>query len=482
MKAFRPRLLVGTTLAVVLVGATIATSALATPAGSGLAAIVGRTTSQPNLSVLLAGYSDFWTASGRGDLHGTVVDTTILQHDDELAVWINQHATPTQQFHALQDAQYDDDGVTYDQSITISTGLGSLLGPAYVAGRRSGRLPLTAALLNSSNGTSGAFVTTGTPKQFFGHPRPFLPSDPSTPAVAGDVIGCLPAVVNASSQRDIRLGQPYADARGDLDITRVAPTVDTTHQFSPNDVRLDAQYGATSICGSGSFPSGHTTTAYEAAITLATLLPELAPELLARASENGNDRIVLGVHSPLDIVGGRISGEAAVAARWSDAAYRTSTLEPARAELLSYLRAATGHSLAWNVAHQAPYQADPYGGARMPGGTAQIVTDRASALAVFTERLTYGFPASGRPGRAASVPAGASNLLLTTFPTLTDAQRSAVLAQTEIASGSPLDQTGSANGSWQRLNLAAAMSSTVKLVGGQVQVVGTGGTAKVVRG
>jgi hypothetical protein len=262
---------------------------------------------------------------------------------------------------------------------------------------------------------------------------------------------------------------------------RVPATRDTTHQFSPNDVLLDAQYGTTGLCGSGSFPSGHTTTAYEAGITLATLLPELAPEILARASESGNSRVVLGVHYPLDIVGGRIAGEAALAARWSDAAYRTAVLEPARAELLAYLRTATGHPLSWNIEHESAYASNPYDGQRMPGGTAQIVTDRASALAVFTERMTYGFAVSGTTGLSASVPAGASNLLRTTFPTLTDAQRTSVLAQTELASGFPLDGTGTAAGSWQRLNLAAAMSATVQLsASGAVTVAATGGRAEVV--
>ena len=475
----RARVVTGGVLAVALLAGTVATAAASAPGG---ALSPERSVIPPNLSVALGGFTAFWTASGRGDLHGAVNDASVLQHNDELAVWINQHATPAEKFIALQDSEYDTPGGTYDQSITVSTGLGSVLGPAYVTGRESGQLPLTSALIDSSTGTSGAFVNTGTAKIFFGYPRPFLPSSATATVVPGDVLGCSPAVANSSSLAGIRAGQPYADAQGDLEITRVAPVVDTTRQFSPNDVTLDAGYGTTGICGGGSFPSGHTTAAYEAGITLATLLPELAPEILARVSENGNSRIVLGVHYPLDVVGGRIAGEAALAAQWSDARYRTQILEPARAELVAYLKKATGHDLAWDVAHQTPYQANPYGGAAMPGGTAQIVTDRASALAVFTERLTYGFATSGAAGRAPSVPPGASSLLLTTFPTLTDVQRTSVLAQTEIGSGSPLDLTGSAGGSWQRLNLAAAMSATVSVsAGGDVKVTATGATPRVVR-
>ena len=435
----------------------------------------------PNLISLLSGYNSYWVSDGANDLHGTVKNAAVLQRDDQLAVWINQHATASEKFLALQDAEYNNaTNTAYDQSLTVSTGLGSVLSKAYVKGIESGALPLTAALINSSNGTSGAYVGTSAPKAYFSHPRPYLPSDPGAAPVAGDPAGCAPSIANASSQQAIRVGKPYADAKGNLLITRVAPVTDTTHQFSPNDVPLDAGYGTTGICLGGSFPSGHTTTAYQAGITLATLLPELAPEILARASENGNDRIVLGVHYPLDIVGGRIDGEAALAARWSDAKYRTEVLQPARAELVNYLQKATGHPLDWAIRFQTPYRSNPYGGQWMPGGSAQIVVNRQTAVAVFNERMTYGFAQTGARGLPASVPTGASNLLLTTFPTLTDAQRTSVLAQTEIASGYPLDQSGTANGSWQRIDLAAAMSATVLVTNGTAHVIATGGTARVI--
>ncbi|MBT0768158.1 phosphatase PAP2 family protein [Kineosporia sp. J2-2] len=435
----------------------------------------------PDLVSLLYGYNSYWVSSGVNDLHGTVKNAAVLGRDDALTVWINQNATTAQRFKALQDSEYQTtDGTAYDQSITVSTALGSVLGPLYVKGRTSGALPLTSAVINSSNGTAGAYVSTSTAKAAFSHPRPYLPSDATASAVSGDAAECAPSTVNGSSQQAIRVGQSYADAKGNLKITRVAPVTDTTHQFSSSDVTLDAGYGTSGICTGGSFPSGHTTTAYEAGITLATLLPELAPEILARASEAGNNRIVLGVHYPLDIMGGRMDGEAALAARWSDEAYRTEVLEPARKELLSYFKKATGRSLIQVIGSQKAYTSNPYGGKKMPGGSAQVVTDRKSAVSVYRERMTYGFARTGTKHQAASVPAGAENLLLTAFPTLTKAQRVSVLAQTEIASGYPLDTAGT-SGSWERLNLAAATSATVKLGrDGKVRVVSTGGTAKVI--
>jgi len=466
-------------------GVTVAAIATSLVVGNPLAASAAThpsDTTPPDLVSLLSGYDSFWHSSGENDLHGTVVGPAALAQNDALTSWINQHATPAQQFRALQDSEYENTtNTSYDQSSTVSQGLGDVLEKAYVQGRATGALPLTSALVNSSTGTSGAYVGTGTAKAHFSYPRPYLPASTTATLPAGDdQAGCAPATVNSSSVAPNRVGKPYASADGSLDITRVAPQTDTTKEFSPNDVVLDAGYGTKGICTGGSFPSGHTTTAYQAGITLATLLPELAPEILARTSEAGNDRIVLGVHYPLDIMGGRIDGEAALAARWSDASYRTDVLEPARKELVSYLEAACGTTLSQCIAAEKPYQDDPYGGAAIPGGTAQVVSDRASAVKVYQERLTYGFATTGTTGLPASVPTGAENLLLTTFPTLTDAQRTAVLAQTEIASGFPLDQTGSANGSWERLDLAAATSATVAVAqDGSVRVVSTGGQARV---
>jgi membrane-associated phospholipid phosphatase len=429
----------------------------------------------PALDPLLAGYDAIWTPADRtsNSLKGRVDDAATARRDDELTVWINQHATEAQRLRALQDAQYRSDVVPYDQSVTISTALGSVLGPLYVAGYQDGDLPLTHALLNSSDGTSGSFVTTGAAKWHYSHPRPFIPVNAS-----GSGSSCTGA--DSASLASLRIGRSWADAAGDLRLYRVPDTIDDSHDFTTKDVPVSAGYDSPSTCTSGSFPSGHTTTAYQAGITLATLLPELAPEILARASEAGNDRIVLGVHYPLDIMGGRIDGEASVAARWSDAGYRRDVLQPARAELVHYLEKECGAALARCIARQTAYASDPYGGAAMPGGTAQQVTDRASAVSVFHERLTYGFAPTGPTSAAPSVPAGAAELLRTTFPTLSTAQRTSVLAQTELASGFPLDLTAADGPAWERLDLAAAMSATVEVhADGSVRVVATGGEASV---
>lgn len=472
-----------TALRNVAITAFAASFLIATPLAANAATTYPSDTTAPDLVPLLSGYDQLWTSSGVNDLHGTVLDKKTLEQNDKLAVWINNNASSAQKFRALQDAEYQTaDGTAYDQSVTVATGLGSKLSAIYVEGRNSGALPLTSALINSSNGTSGAYVGTSVAKATYSYPRPYLPTDPSTAPVAGDPAGCAPAIVNASSLLTDRVEKSYTDAEGNLKIKRVADTVDTTHQFSSSDVTLSSGYNTTGICTGGSYPSGHTTTAYQAGITLATLLPELAPEILARASEAGNDRIVLGVHYPLDIVGGRIDGEAALAARWSDPAYVKGVLEPARKELVTYLEKKSHASIATVVKHQTAYRDNPYNGKSLPGGTAQIVTDRRSAVSVYTQRLTYGIAKTENAHLKASVPKGAENLLLTTFPSLSDAQRKAVLAQTELSSGNPLDLTAQGAGSWERLNLAAATSATVVVAhDGSVRVTSTGGQARAVK-
>lgn len=61
---------------------------------------------------------------------------------------------------------------------------------------------------------------------------------------------------------------------------------------------------------SHSFPSGHTATATAAAIVLSSLAPRLTPLFVVLAAAIAYSRLYVGVHFPLDIVGGAVIGAA----------------------------------------------------------------------------------------------------------------------------------------------------------------------------
>lgn len=210
----------------------------------------------------------------------------------------------------------------------------------------------------------------------------------------------------------------------------------------------------------GAFPSGHTNSGYTQAAGLAFLVPQEAQELYTRASDLGNNRILAGMHSPLDVIGGRIEATAIAATNIYGALYdasgaRLDWTNPANAgayavyqavgQTRSYLSGACGTAdVASCVVKTASSVGDPY---------ANLKQDKAD----YTARLTYGFQPTGpvAPMTAAQVPVQAQVLLLTRLPYLSDAQRTDVLASTALPSGYPL-LSGNTWDGWGQLNLVAA--------------------------
>jgi acid phosphatase (class A) len=65
---------------------------------------------------------------------------------------------------------------------------------------------------------------------------------------------------------------------------------------------------AVPLSKSGSYPSGHATVGTLMGIELANMLPEKRAQIMARAWEFGQNRVVGGIHYSSDIEAGRISG------------------------------------------------------------------------------------------------------------------------------------------------------------------------------
>jgi undecaprenyl-diphosphatase len=59
---------------------------------------------------------------------------------------------------------------------------------------------------------------------------------------------------------------------------------------------------------SHSFPSGHTTTSFACATVLSALVPRLRVPALLLAVAIGYSRLYVGVHYPLDVIGGAVLG------------------------------------------------------------------------------------------------------------------------------------------------------------------------------
>jgi hypothetical protein len=306
----------------------------------------------------------------------------IIALNDSITVDINNNASAEVAERAIVD-QYG------DMSVTMSDGLGATMGPLYAAAMANGDLPKTQALLTKSGGLVGYYSSTNPAKDFFDYERPYL-------------------------------------------------------RFKDALVYRDKPGGDVWATTSGAFPSGHTSQAYWQGTTLATLIPELAPQILARTSEAANNRIVLAAHYPLDVIGGRMMGQHIAERRWSDPEFRV-LFEAASAEIRTVLGAACGDTFDTCVAADVPYLTD------------------AEAVAVYEERMTYDFPQIAAAKRPVTVPENAESLLISSHPQLTADQRRQVLQLTAIDSGYPLDK--GTEGSWQRLNLAAAMDAEVKVTG-----------------
>lgn len=70
----------------------------------------------------------------------------------------------------------------------------------------------------------------------------------------------------------------------------------------------DAVKPVVKLSRSGAYPSGHATAGTLMGIVLANMVPEKRAEIMARAAEYANNRIVGGVHYRSDIDSGRITG------------------------------------------------------------------------------------------------------------------------------------------------------------------------------
>lgn len=195
---------------------------------------------------------------------------------------INLDATQGLRHQALADAE----GISY--LYFLSDALGPRLGKAFITAYDKGELSKAAALIKTSE------VSTGAAKKHFDYKRPFLIQGNTIHQVPDDVV--------------VKDNKPYS-------------------------------------ADGGSFPSGHTNTGYTDSLLMAEMIPERFDSLVERGARYGYSRIVLGVHYPLDVMGSRMVAQRNVAHYLNDPAYRK-LFNEARDQLRTALEKECGTSLA----------------------------------------------------------------------------------------------------------------------------------------
>lgn len=302
----------------------------------------------------------------------------VLRQNLAKAISFNNNATPAQQADALA-INYD------DRIVSLSEAMGTRVGKAFRDLLAAGKLPKVAQLAEGETSRAGLPLQHSLiEKQYYDNPRPFV----------------------VAPQQIKRYNRPGSDL-----------------------------YPA--LAGNGSYPSGHSTQGYWMAALMSYWLPELGPQLMVRAGEIGLGRMVLGVHYPLDVMGGRILGLTVASERLSDPGF-AKLIDEAGVQLRAQLTSKLGAPVEQAIASDTGTLSD------------------AQALAESREQMTWGF-ARIAPNQVNDIPAEAAALLRARYPHLTDAQRLDKLRRTAIPTGYPLDQSG-ANGGWLRIDLAAALA------------------------
>lgn len=253
---------------------------------------------------------------------------------------------------------------------------------------------------------------------------------------------------------------------------------------APRPYRLSAQVNVptqlwqiingTNPYADGAFVSGHTNLAYNQALGLAFLVPQQYQGLLARAADLGNNRILAGMHSPLDVIGGRIEATAIVATNIYNALYDANgnrldwtnpantaayAIYQAHTQTQKYLAQSCGTNNVENCIERmhAAADHDRRGDHDHRGDREQedfnLDPDDTGG---YTYRMTYGLALANAAHAPENVPVQAQVLLLTRFPYLTDQQRLDILRDTALPSGFALLDGNTWDG-WGRLNLYAAV-------------------------
>ncbi|KQY10145.1 PA-phosphatase [Mycobacterium sp. Root135] len=366
---------------------------------------------------------------------------------------------PDQQQQALRDA-FITDGNAYQ----LADGLGTKLGDAYQRLTSYTRdedytnvSPAVANLIAYASAVTKSDSNAG--KYFFANAT----TDGKEPVSAE----ALAILHQAGGVTDI-FGKAYnlpagtegADAYGDSRPFQTEPHLLTyagpDFFGAPSDNVAWLRGPEQNLVDSPSYPSGHTTYGYTESLVLALLVPDRYPEMMVRAAEYGNDRVIIGAHYAMDVLGGRTLATYDLAHLLANSPdyvgvdrggvriddFRHALAE-ARSDLTGALADACGNAVAVCARDDQSRFARPDDNARFVDTT-----------------QTYGLPTVFGQNANAAVDVGkvapeAGYLLTAAYPYLSLDQANAILTATMGPGGGFLDN-GSAFGVYSRLDLHRA--------------------------
>jgi hypothetical protein len=376
---------------------------------------------------------------------------------------------PDQQQQALRDAF-----ITGENAYQLADGLGSALGRAYQAATgytlandgktvKAGDLsPAVGRLIAYGNATSRA--DSNLSKYFFANGT----SDGKAPVSAAALailteIGGAPDMFGRAYGRPA--GTPGANRFGNSRPFQTLPhllTFDGADFFGAASGNLAYLRGpAQNLIDSASYPSGHTTYGHMEALLLALLVPQRYPQMVVRAAEYGNNRITMGAHYTMDVLGGRTMatydlaqllankpGYVGVKRGKLEVADFRKALADAQADVARILEQRCGKPIAACAADDQSRFSD---------------TARNGDFHASTQ--TYGLPtafeaAAGKTEDVGKLAPEAGYLLTAAFPYLTLDQANAILTSTQGPGGGFLDD-GSAFGVYSRLDLYKAAQKAI---------------------
>jgi len=388
-----------------------------------------------------------------------------------------------QQQQALRDAFITDGNLA-----ELADGLGTTLSAAYQArAHYLDRQRFTSVsdavkdVIAYANSTSGA--DSNAAKYFFANGT----TNGKVP-VSDEALAIFKAVGGAPDPFGLAYDRPagspgadlYGNSRPFQTEPRIAPIVGPDYFNVPADNEVYNRGPIMNLVNSPSFPSGHTTYGYMGSLLLAVLVPDRYQEMVVRGAEYGNDRIIMGAHYAMDVLGGRTLATYDLAHLLAnDPAYMNRPLRNV-ATMTATSDAQVPETIVDFPAAVERASADLDKALETACGDAIAVcarqdTGRFNAPAMneafYASTQTYGLPVThpetvDKVEDVGALAPEAGYLLTTAFPRLSLEEANRILTETEGPGGGFLDD-GSAFGVYSRLNLYAAAGRAAALARGK---------------